>query len=132
MPEVFVGDELGQFEPGVDLLVGGVFGQFGGQFAHPAGHDGGVRVGHAVERAVDEVVDDALALLCGQPGELVHHCHLLCGAVPAGHGTQDGAAQPQRADLRIEGLDVGRGKIGQRDLPGQQCVYGIEAEAQVT
>src|ERR1035437_2795885 len=69
LPEIGVGGEFGEFDPGVHLLGCRVIGQFGGQLAHVAGdaHRRGLRV-HVGGGAVDEVIDDLLRLAGGQPG----------------------------------------------------------------
>jgi hypothetical protein len=70
-----VGDELGELDPGLELLVGRLVGELGHGAAH-ARDDPRVGV-EPVEDVIDEVGHDPAALVVGQLGEAVHELHLL-------------------------------------------------------
>ena len=85
----------------------------------------------AGEHLADEVVDDALPFLRGQPGEPVHECQLLGRATSFRDQPQHGPAEPQHADLRVQGGGVRPGDLGERGLPGEDPLHGGEVEPQL-
>ena len=127
--EVLVLHELGELDPGVDLLGRRVVGQHRCGRPQPGG-EAGLDV-EAGEGLVEEVGDDPPALLVGQLGESVHGLHLLWVASSAGDRLQHRRLDAQDADLRLQRRGVRGGHVGHRELVLEHATDRREVDPEV-